>query len=58
MTYDKLQELKERMRKHKVINDVAIVELTAKELNDLLELAEFAYYEKLARQEGKHYRIG
>lgn len=37
ITSEKLQELRQRMRSHKVVNDTAVVELTAKELGTLLE---------------------
>jgi hypothetical protein len=40
MTREKLQELRQRMLNHKVVNDTAMVELTAKELDELLNLAE------------------
>jgi len=34
---EKHEELRQRMMDHKVVNDVAIVELTARELQELLE---------------------
>jgi hypothetical protein len=37
MTREKLTELRERMKNHKVVNDTAVVELTAKELQELLD---------------------
>jgi hypothetical protein len=40
MTKGKLEELRKRMVNHTVINDTAVVLLTAKELEDLLYLAE------------------
>lgn len=40
MTKEKLQELRQRMIHHKVVNDVAVVELTAQELGELLDFAD------------------
>ena len=41
ITKEKLNELRERMIKHKVSSDgKAIVELTARELQELIEVAE------------------
>lgn len=40
MTKDKLEELRRRMINHTNINDIAVVLLTAKELEELLYLAE------------------
>lgn len=39
MTQDKLDDLKKRMHNHTVINDTAVVILTANELHELIELA-------------------
>ena len=41
ITREKLKELKERMLNHKVVDDIAIVELTAKELEALIDFAEY-----------------
>ena len=40
ITREKLVELKEQMHKHKVVDDKAIVELTAKELEALIDFCE------------------
>lgn len=40
ITKEKFEELRQRMVNHKIINDTAIVELTAKELEDLLNMIE------------------
>lgn len=40
MTPEKIDQLRLRMQKHSVVADVAVVVLTAKELEDLLNLAE------------------
>jgi hypothetical protein len=39
MKRKKFEELQQRMTRHAVVNDTAVVVLTAKELYDLLELA-------------------
>jgi hypothetical protein len=46
MDKDKLQELRSRMFNHQVVNDRAVVVLTAAELSDLLNLAEQALADK------------
>ena len=43
ITKEKLEELRTRMMHHKVINDVAIVELTAAELQELLDFVDEAF---------------
>lgn len=40
MTREKLQELRQRMLNHKALDDKAIVELTVRELEELLNLAD------------------
>jgi hypothetical protein len=42
MTKDELQNLKDRMHKHTVVNDTALVIVSAKELDDLIEMYELA----------------
>ncbi len=40
MTIDKIKELRKRMIEHKVVNNAAVVQLSAHELNELLDIAE------------------
>ena len=49
ITREKLVELKEQMHNHKVVDDKAIVELTAKDLEALIDFCE----EQLDRRENE-----
>jgi hypothetical protein len=40
MSRDKIKELRQRMLEHKVVDDKAVVEITARELQELLDMAE------------------
>jgi len=40
MTREKLEELRQRMIHHAVVNDIAVCVLTARELQELIEAAE------------------
>ena len=42
MTFEKILDLRNRMKKHKVVKDTAIVELTAAELQEMLDFIEEA----------------